>query len=194
MKNLGCRLESNPGPLSSATSALATTTLVFQDLNIFSFILLSSIACCSLILNIPPIMYRQNTFRCRPVSFFFFPDPFRWESFYLVCMKGHLIIVMLKPFQSTNYGSFSRGRGVSRRHQKGIFIDVFIDGGLLSMRLQQAVQLNSIREKCQGLGSQGCCNSVVRALVAEASGPGFDSQPLPRYFIFSFAIFPDPFR
>ena len=125
MKNLGCRLESNPGPLSSATSALATTTLVFQDLNIFSFILLSSIACCSLILNIPPIMYRQNTFRCRPVSFFFFPDPFRWESFYLVCMKGHLIIVMLKPFQSTNYGSFSRGRGVSRRHQKGIFIDVF---------------------------------------------------------------------
>ncbi len=38
MKNLGCHLESNPGPLASATSALTTEIQQpsdFQDLHIF---------------------------------------------------------------------------------------------------------------------------------------------------------------
>ncbi len=56
--------DSNPGPLALATSALTTelrqpsTSKTFT----FSFILLSSTACCSLVLNRPPIMCRQNTF------------------------------------------------------------------------------------------------------------------------------------
>ncbi len=57
------------------------------------------------------------------------------------------------------------------------------------MRLQQVVLLNS--ENVKVLEVEGCrSSSVVRALVAEASGPGFDTQRLPRFFIF----FPDPFR
>ena len=63
MENLGCSRESNPGPpLASVTSALATTTLDFQDLHTFPLYWLSSTTCCSLILNRLLIMCRQNTF------------------------------------------------------------------------------------------------------------------------------------
>ncbi len=58
-----------------------------------------------------------------------------------------------RSFQYTNYGFSGEGEvypvetaKVLRRH---------IIGGLLSMRLQQAVLLNSIKEKCEGLGSLG---------------------------------------
>ncbi len=59
--------------------------------------------------------------------------------------------MMIKAFQSTNYGSSPEGEvfpvdteKVFRRH---------IIGDLLSTRLQQAVLLNSIKENCEGLGS-----------------------------------------
>ncbi len=69
-------------------------------------------------------------------------------------MKGkNLIIVMIKPFQSTSYGSSPEGEVFPINTEK-----VFrwhIIGGLLSTRLQQAVLLNSIKDKCEGLGSQG---------------------------------------
>ncbi len=64
----------------------------------------------------------------------------------------NLIVVMIKPFQFTNYGSTLEGEvfpdieKVFRRH---------IIGGLLSTRLQQAEVLNSIKVKCEGLGSRG---------------------------------------
>ncbi len=68
-----------------------------------------------------------------------------------------------------------------------------IIGGLLSTRLQQAVLLNSIRGwNVKVLEVEGCRISVVRALVAEASGPGFDSRRQQRFFIFSFAFFQTP--
>ncbi len=41
---------------------------------------------------------------------------------------------------------------------------------------------------------EGCRSSVVKALMAEASGPGFDSRRQPRFFIFFLCFFPDPFR
>ena len=42
---------------------------------------------------------------------------------------------------------------------------------------------------------EGCRSSVVRALVAKASGPGFESPATTKIFShFSFAFFPDPFR
>ncbi len=57
-----------------------------------------------------------------------------------------------------------------------------IIGGLLSTRLQQAVLLNSIKVKYEGLGGCGLLYSVVRALVAKASGPGFDSLATTKIF------------
>ncbi len=36
---------------------------------------------------------------------------------------------------------------------------------------------------------EGCRSSVVRALVAEASSPGFDSRGQPRLFFFFFLCF-----
>ncbi len=61
------------------------------------------------------------------------------------------------------------------------------------MRLQQAVLLNSIKEKCNILEVEGCCSSVVRALVAKASGPGFKSPATTKIFSnFSFAFFQTP--
>ncbi len=42
---------------------------------------------------------------------------------------------------------------------------------------------------------EGCRSSVVRALVAKVSGPGFKSPATTKVFShFSFAFFPDPFR
>ncbi len=45
----------------------------------------------------------------------------------------------------------------------------------MSTRLQQAVLLNSIKVKCEGLEIVGHRTSVARALVANARVPGFDS-------------------
>ncbi len=39
---------------------------------------------------------------------------------------------------------------------------------------------------------EGCHSSVVRALVAEASGPGFNSRRQPRFFIFFPLLFSRP--
>ncbi len=39
---------------------------------------------------------------------------------------------------------------------------------------------------------EGCHSSVVRALVAEASGPGFDSRDDQDFSFFSFAFFQTP--
>ncbi len=44
------------------------------------------------------------------------------------------------------------------------------------------------------LEAKGCRNSMVRALVAEASGPGFDSRQQLRFFTFFLTFFTDPFR
>ncbi len=41
---------------------------------------------------------------------------------------------------------------------------------------------------------EGCRSSVVRALVAEASGPGFDSWQQLRFFTFFLSFFTDSFR
>ena len=46
----------------------AMTTLYFQDLHIFSFILVSSTACCDLVLNRLPFMCRQNTFSVSTIN------------------------------------------------------------------------------------------------------------------------------
>ncbi len=40
---------------------------------------------------------------------------------------------------------------------------------------------------------EGCRSLVVIALVAEASGPGFNSRRQPRFFHFFPLLFPDPF-
>ena len=48
----------------------------------------------------------------------------------------------------------SGGGGVSSRHRKGV-LRRHIIGGQLSVRLQQAVVLNSIKENVEGLGSRG---------------------------------------
>ena len=98
--------------------------------------LLSSTSWCSLILNRPPVMCHQNTLlvstgnshwvrfpaTTKIFIFFlsFFPDPFMWECFYLVCVKGeNLIIVMIKPFQIHKLWLLS-GRGVSGLLPKGV--------------------------------------------------------------------------
>ncbi len=39
---------------------------------------------------------------------------------------------------------------------------------------------------------EGCCSSVVRALVAEANGPRFDSLRRPRFFHFFPLLFSRP--
>ncbi len=53
-------------------------------------------------------------------------------------MKGqNLIIVMIKPFQSTNYGSSLEGEVFPVDTEKVFWRHII--GGLLSMRLQQAV-------------------------------------------------------
>ncbi len=41
---------------------------------------------------------------------------------------------------------------------------------------------------------EGCRSSVVRALVAETSGPGFDSRRQPGFFHFFPLLFSNPFR
>ncbi len=73
--------------------------------------------------------------------------------------------------------------------------EIFTIFAPLSMRLQKTVLLNSIQEKCEGLGGK-------RAVVAQwlehwwlkpvalHSFPG-DNQ---EFSSFSFAFFPDPFR
>ncbi len=55
------------------------------------------------------------------------------------------------------------------------------------------VLLNSMKGKCEGLEVEGCGSSVVRALVAKASGPGFESPATTNiFFTFSFAFFQTP--
>ncbi len=69
-------------------------------------------------------------------------------------MKGqNVIIVMIKPFQSTNYGSSPEWEVFPVDTEKVFWRHII--GGLLSTRLQQVVLLNSIKVKCEGLGSQG---------------------------------------
>ncbi len=58
------------------------------------------------------------------------------------------------------------------------------------MRLQQAILLNSIKEKM--LRSWKTRVVVARALVAEDSGPGFDSRRQPRFFIYFPLLFSTP--
>ncbi len=42
---------------------------------------------------------------------------------------------------------------------------------------------------------EGCRSSVVRALVAKASGPGFESPVTTKiFFTFFLCFFPDPFQ
>ncbi len=61
------------------------------------------------------------------------------------------------------------------------------------MRLQQAIVLNSIKENVKVLEVEGCHSSVVRALVAKASGPGFEYPAATMIFShFSFAFFQTP--
>ncbi len=69
-------------------------------------------------------------------------------------MKGqNLVIVMIKHFQSISYGSSPEGEVFPVDIEK-VFLQHII-GGLLSTRLQQVVLLNSIKVKCEGLGSRG---------------------------------------
>ncbi len=66
-------------------------------------------------------------------------------------MKGqNLIIVMRKPFQSTNYGSSPEGKVFPVDTEKVFWRHII--GDLLSTRLQLAVLLNSIKVKCEGRG------------------------------------------
>ena len=106
--------------------------------------------------------------------------------------KGrNLIIVMIKPIQSTNYGS-SPEREVFPVDIEKVFWRHIIDG-LLSTRLQQAVLLNSIKENVKVLEVEGWRSSVVRALVAKASGPGLNSPVTTKIFLlFSFAFIQTP--
>ncbi len=57
----------------------------------------------------------------------------------------YLIIVMIKPFQSTNYGSFLEGE-VFQCTPKQYFVMAY-NYGLSSTRLQQAVLLYRIKVK-----------------------------------------------
>ncbi len=55
------------------------------------------------------------------------------------------------------------------------------------------VLLNSIKGNVKVLEVEGCHSSVVRALVAKASGPGFESPATTKIFShFSFAFFQTP--
>ncbi len=63
------------------------------------------------------------------------------------------INIMIKPFQSTNYGSPAEGEMYPVDTEKVFWR--YLIGGLLSMRLQQAVLLKSIKEKCEGVGNRG---------------------------------------
>ncbi len=68
VKKLSCRWGFEPratGFSHQCSNHWATTTLDFQDSHIFSFILLSSTACCSLVLNRPPIITIRTPFRCQ---------------------------------------------------------------------------------------------------------------------------------
>ncbi len=69
-------------------------------------------------------------------------------------MEGqNLVIVMIKHFQSISYGYSPEGEVFPVDIEK-VFLQHIIDG-LLSTRLQQVVLLNSIKVKCEGLGSRG---------------------------------------
>ena len=109
------------------------------------------------------------------------------------CMKGqNLIIVMIKAFSIHKLWLLSRGGGVSSRHWKG----VLTAHNWWSVEYETAAsgtpQYKGKNMKV--LEVEGCRSSVVRVLVAKASSPGFDSWRQPRFFIFSFTFFPDPFR
>ncbi len=62
-------------------------------------------------------------------------------------------------------------------------------GGMLKMTLQQVVlRINGVKLKV--LEVEGCCSSVVRALVVKASGTGFKSPATTMIFLHcSFAFF-----
>ena len=90
----------------------------------------------------------------------------------------------------------------SLAYQFSRFIQLPYSSGAYHTRLEQLLkyqQLLSMRLQYKGKmwrswKSEGCRISMVRALVAEASGPGFDSWWQPRFFIFFPLLFPDPFR
>ncbi len=61
---------------------------------------------------------------------------------------------------------------------------------LIIVMLKPLVLLNSIKENVRVLEVKGCHSSVVTALVARASGPGFESPATIKIFsYFSFAFF-----